>query len=58
VASNTVGLLNITAKLKNSFLLKQKEDEENDCISKNKEFYNHMLVGRIKDTNNMFSFIL
>jgi hypothetical protein len=32
VAANTVGLLNITAKLKNSFLLKQQEDEDNDCV--------------------------
>ena len=57
VAPNTVGLLNIQAKLKNSFLLKQQEEGEMTS-KKSKEVYNHMLIGRIKDTNNMFSFII
>ena len=59
VAPNAIGLLNISAKLKNSFLLKQKEEEEmGPEKKKSKEVYNHMLIGRIKDTNIMFSFII
>lgn len=51
--------LNITAKFKNSYQLQ--EDQSDQKLQKNKnkpEIYNHLLIGRIKDTHIMFSYVV
>jgi hypothetical protein len=50
-------MLNIQAKLKNSFVL----GFEASRRSNNKhpiEMYSHLLIGKVKDTNMMFSFFV
>lgn len=45
------GILNVSAKLKNSYQLAAKEEEP-------QEKYHHLLIGKVKDTQVMFSFIV
>ena len=61
--------MTITAKLKNSYLLKcaQLEDEKNEADDKKtkkkkkqppQEVFNYMLVGKVRDTQIMFSYLV
>ena len=45
-------MINVSAKLKNSYLMKQDEERKQGHTgqSKKKEVFNHLLIGRIKDT--------
>jgi len=44
-------MINVQTKLKNSYLMKEEENKKQCCPSKNnKEVFNHLLIGRIKDT--------
>ena len=66
ICANQQAVLNISARLKNSYLLQMKDEygsngsnESTDKKKKNKnERFNHLLVGRIKDTNMMFSYLV
>ena len=51
-------LLNVTAKLKNSFLMENEEAPSHIRKHLKKQVFSHLLIGRVKDTNMMFSFIL
>ncbi len=56
VAANSSGILNVVAKLKNSYQL---ASIGKDNSGKNRpEKYNHLLIAKIKDTQIMFSFII
>lgn len=56
VAANSSGILNVVAKLKNSYQL---ANIGKDSTGKNRaEKYNHLLIAKIKDTQIMFSFII
>ena len=60
VAPNGTTILNIVAKLKNSYQLSNnKSDSEGDTkqVAKS-EKYNHLLIAKVKDTQIMFSFII
>ena len=43
-------MINVQAKLKNSYLMKQEEERKQGLSSQKKEVFNHLLIGRIKDT--------
>jgi len=47
-------ILNVTVKMKNSFLLHQRTEGENN----KPQVFNHLLIARIKDTQIMFSFVV
>ena len=51
VGASQQAVLNVSAKFKNSYLIEQKIDGKG-------EIYSHLLIGRIKDTPILFSFIL
>ena len=55
VAANSSAILNVVAKLKNSYQLASlgKDNEKQRA-----EKYNHLLIAKIKDTQIMFSFII
>jgi hypothetical protein len=55
IAANTSSILNVVAKLKNSYQLASigKEGQKSRA-----EKYNHLLIAKIKDTQIMFSFII
>ena len=53
LGSNGTAILNIVAKLKNSYQLAGIGKETNRA-----EKYNHLLIAKIKDTQLMFSFII
>ena len=51
VAANSVAILNIGAKLKNSYQLMSINNESSSDKSKQRtEKYNHLLIAKIKDT--------
>jgi hypothetical protein len=56
VAANTTAILNVAAKLKNSYQLANAGVEAKKNAKPEK--YNHMLIAKIKDTQIMFSFII
>lgn len=47
-------ILNVTVKMKNSFLLHKRPEGQN----KLPQVFNHLLIARIKDTQIMFSFVV
>lgn len=47
-------ILNVTVKMKNSFLLHQRAEGQNAPP----QVFNHLLIARIKDTQIMFSFVV
>ena len=61
-------ILNVSARLKNSYLLQQKELESATNMTEKqkqkaqramaKERFHHLLVARVKDTNMMFSYLI
>ena len=53
IAAGSSGILNVVAKLKNSYQLASIGKDNNRS-----EKYNHLLVAKIKDTQIMFSFII
>jgi hypothetical protein len=57
VAANSTAILNIVAKLKNSYQLAS-IGKETSGASAPAEKYNHLLIAKIKDTQIMFSFII
>lgn len=58
IPANTSGILNIAAKLKNSYQLANIGKEQKDQTSARPEVYNHLLIAKVKDTQIMFSFII
>lgn len=60
VAANGTTILNIVAKLKNSYQLSSmKNDQETESKTPQRaEKYNHLLIAKVKDTQIMFSFIV
>ena len=56
VAANSTAILNIVAKLKNSYQLASIGKE--GAAPATAEKYNHLLIAKIKDTQIMFSFII
>jgi len=46
-------ILNVTVKMKNSFLLHKRPEGQNKP-----QVFNHLLIARIKDTQIMFSFVV
>jgi hypothetical protein len=55
IAANSSSILNVVAKLKNSYQLASiGKDNGNNRAEK----YNHLLIAKIKDTQIMFSFIV
>lgn len=65
IPSNGSVILNIQAKLKNSYQLQNLKDakaaQTNAALAqamKRPEKYNHLLIAKIKDTQVMFSFII
>jgi hypothetical protein len=57
IAANSSAVLNIVAKLKNSYQLANIGKEESEPASP-VEKYTHLLIARVKDTQLMFSFII
>lgn len=55
IAANSSAILNIVAKLKNSYQLASIGKEGSKTRP---EKYNHLLIAKIKDTQIMFSFII
>lgn len=55
VAANSNTILNVVAKLKNSYQL---ASIGKDSGKQRAEKYNHLLIAKIKDTQIMFSFII
>ena len=61
VSPNGTTILNIVAKLKNSYQLSSaKNDSEGESpkTPSRMEKYNHLLIAKVKDTYIMFSFII
>ena len=60
VGPDVQGLLNITAKFKNSFIIDQENFKDKKALKKinKKQFFSHLLIAKIKDTPLMFSFII
>jgi len=63
VGPTNQALLNVTAKFKNSYMLQEQENSKNLEESGRKtkgptEMFNHLLLGRVKDTHIIFSFII
>lgn len=56
LTANSSGILNVVAKLKNSYQLANIGKETSEKFRTEK--YNHLLVAKIKDTQIMFSFII
>lgn len=56
VGPSQQALLNITAKFKNSYMVNEWERESHK--QKGKEMFNHLLLGKVKDTNIYFSFVV
>ena len=54
--ANGTAILNIAAKLKNSYQLANIGKEQPATVKAEK--YNHLLIAKIKDTQIMFSFIV
>ncbi len=54
------GILNIAAKIKNSYQMKQDSisTEEKKKTAGKAERYNHLLIAKVKDTQIMFGFIV
>jgi len=57
VAANSTAILNIVAKLKNSYQLASLSSS-GSATSGRAEKYNHLLIAKVKDTQIMFSFII
>jgi hypothetical protein len=58
IPANGSGILNIAAKLKNSYQLANIGKDLPPNKSMRSEKYNHLLIAKIKDTQIMFSFII
>ena len=60
IASNSSAILNIVAKLKNSYQLANisKEGGSDSGVVAPVEKYNHLLLAKVKDSQLMFSFII
>ena len=62
VPANGTAILNIAAKLKNSYQLanigKEQHAQPNHSRHPRPEKYNHLLIAKVKDTQIMFSFIV
>jgi hypothetical protein len=59
IAANASAVLNIVAKLKNSYQLANISKDDSDSASSSPvEKYTHLLIARVKDTQLMFSFII
>lgn len=60
VGNQMQSFLNVTAKFKNSYLMKNQEKNggDNDSRRGKPEVYSHVLVARIKDSQIMFSYIV
>ncbi len=50
-------MLNVQAKLKNSYVLSVEASKRTKC-NHPIEMYSHLLIGKVKDTNMMFSFFV
>ena len=64
-ANGTAATLNLTAKFKNSYQLlclkaeKHRSNQPEETSKRQKvEKYTHLLIGKVKDTQVMFSFII
>lgn len=57
IPANGTAILNIAAKLKNSYQLASIKEGEAPKNAK-PERYNHLLIAKVKDTQIMFSFII
>ena len=57
IAANSSAILNVAAKLKNSYQLASIGKDSNKSNNR-PEKYNHLLIAKIKDTSIMFSFII
>jgi hypothetical protein len=59
IPANGSAILNIAAKLKNSYQLANIGKEvQSDKAPLRAEKYNHLLIAKVKDTQIMFSFII
>jgi hypothetical protein len=60
IASNGSAVLNLVAKLKNSYQLASisSKDDSDSTSAAPVEKYTHLLIARVKDTQLMFSFII
>ncbi len=66
IPQNGVGILNVAAKLKNSYQLQalsRQSTNDSDTASsssnnKKAEKFNHLLIAKVKDTSLMFGFII
>lgn len=62
IPANSSGILNIAAKLKNSYQLSsigsKDSGSSNNSSDSRAERYNHLLIAKVKDTQIMFSFII
>jgi len=61
IPPNSAAVLNIVAKLKNSYqlaIMNNKAETGSDGVIAPIEKYNHLLIAKIKDTSLMFSFII
>lgn len=58
VPANGTAILNIAAKLKNSYQLANIGKEQPNPKNHKTEKYNHLLIAKVKDTQIMFSFII
>lgn len=57
IPANGTTILNIAAKLRNSYQLASLKEEKTSLFPK-PEKYNHLLIAKIKDTQIMFSYII
>ena len=58
IPANGSAILNIVAKLKNSYQLQSISRAEEAKASSRPEKYNHLLIAKVKDTQIMFHFII
>jgi len=58
IGANSSAILNIVAKLKNSYQLANISKEGIDSALAPVEKYNHLLIAKVKDSQLMFSFII
>jgi len=59
IGANSSAILNIVAKLKNSYQLANISKEGSaDSMNAPVEKYNHLLIAKVKDSQLMFSFII
>ena len=60
VGPGVQSILNVTCKFKNSYLLQENENRQSNskCTRSAGHLFSHLLIGRIKDSSILFSFIV